>query len=187
MLTPAELTRLAAIYSFWFEELTPQDWFTSSDPLDEQIQSRFMDSYQHFKDMDLAEMDFTAQQVLSLILLLDQMPRNMFRGTPQAFATDAKALELSYAALARRLDLALPDIEKSFIYLPLEHSEDIKDQELCVTLFQQRTTLELQTDYAVRHFKVISRFGRFPHRNAILGRPPTTEEEAYLAEGGDAF
>lgn len=187
MLTPEETRQLAEIHTYWFHHLKPADWFSQSDQTDEDIRTRFLDSYQYFKDIDLAEMDLSAEQILSAILLFDQMPRNIFRGTAEAFATDAKAVGLCYAALAQRLDLEMPDIKKSFIYLPLEHSEDMKDQELCVTLFQQRTTLTEQIDYAVRHFNIIAKFGRFPHRNKILGRLPTPEEDTYLAEGGDAF
>lgn len=133
---------------------------------------------------------------LALILLFDQFPRNIHRDTPQAFAHDARALQLALDGIATGADLALRPIERVFCYLPLEHAESAVIQERSVTLFTalaagmteaDRGTFAGYADYAVRHRDVIHRFGRFPHRNRILGRASTTEEERFLREPGSSF
>jgi len=126
---------------------------------------------------------------LALLILLDQVSRNLHRGTAEAFAADAKARTIARAMLARGLDQALTPVERMFVYLPFEHSEDLADQDLSVRLF---AALDAASggdihDYAVRHRDVIRRFGRFPHRNAALGRANTPEEDAYLAEPDAGF
>lgn len=187
MLTADDNKKLRDVTDYWFHQLTPVDWFRQSDDVDQNIRDKFLTTYDDFKAKDLSEMDLTGEQILAAILLFDQMPRNMFRDSAQAFATDDLALSLCQMALANRHDLEMTDIEKSFTYLPLEHSESLKDQELCVSLFQQRTKLEEQIDYAVRHYNVIKRFDRFPHRNDVLGRSSTAEEVEFLSSGGDNF
>lgn len=187
MLTTKDKKQLDQILDYWFTQLTPDNWFNQNDHVDADIQSRFLEIYSRLKDQKLTEFDLTAQQLLALILLFDQMPRNMFRNSAAAFETDPLAKSLCYLALANKLDLEMSDIQKAFIYLPLEHSEDLKDQELSVSLFQHRTSLAEQTDYAIRHYTIIHKFGRFPHRNKILGRPSTQEEKEFLASGGDNF
>ncbi|PCI34516.1 MAG: hypothetical protein COB54_01685 [Alphaproteobacteria bacterium] len=187
MLTEDENQRLQQVTDFWFTHLKPEDWFVRSDQVDQDITDGFSQDYVYFKDRDLDSLDLTGEQVLAAIILFDQMPRNMFRDSAQAFETDGLSRSLCTMALAGGLDLKMSDIKKSFLYLPLEHSEDLRDQELCVSLFEQRTKLTEQIDYAVRHHDVISRFGRFPHRNATLGRASTPKEDAYLTGGGDSF
>ncbi len=187
MLTSEENDQLEQVINYWFNHLKPENWFVQSDQLDQEISDKFSASYNYFKNHDLDSLDLTGDQILAAIILFDQMPRNMFRDSAQAFATDALALSLCKMALAAGLDLKMTDIRKSFTYIPLEHSEEIKDQELCVSLFQQRTNLAEQVDYAIRHHAIISKFGRFPHRNAILGRISTPEEEEYLTAGGETF
>ncbi len=187
MLTSDEKDQLKQVINFWFNHLKPDDWFTQSDHIDQEIRNKFSDSYNYFKDRDLDSQEITGDQILSAIILFDQMPRNMFRNSAQAFATDALALSLCKMALAGGFDLNMTDIKKAFTYIPLEHSEDMKDQDLCVSLFQQRTELDLQIDYAVRHHAIIRKFGRFPHRNAVLGRLSTPEEKEYLSTGGETF
>ena len=120
------------------------------------------------------------------MLVLDQFPRNMFRDTPQAFATDALARAVAQGAIAQGLDDGLEPEQRVFLYLPLEHSEDKDDQALAVALISGLGDAEF-TRYAQAHKAVIDRFGRFPHRNAVLGRPSTPEEQAFLAEPGSAF
>lgn len=133
---------------------------------------------------------------LALILLLDQLPRAIHRGTPAAFATDAKALETARRGLASAADRLLRPIERVFFYLPFEHSERLADQDLSVALFrglrdalpeQQRGPFTTFLDFAERHREVIARFGRFPHRNVVLGRVSTAEEIEFLAEPGSSF
>jgi len=187
MLTQDEKKFLSQVISYWFDHLKPEDWFTPSHDIDQEIRERFFPIYDHFKSRNLTEMTLSRDEILAAIILFDQMPRNMFRDQAEAFATDHLALSLCFMALANGHDLALTDIRKSFTYMPLEHSEDRNDQELSVSLFQQRTKLDLQIDYAVRHLDIIHRFGRFPHRNRALGRASTAEEEDFLAAGGDHF
>ena len=126
---------------------------------------------------------------LALLILLDQFSRNLHRGTAEAFAADAKARAVARAMLARGLDQALTPVERMFVYLPFEHSEDLADQDLAVRLYAalDAITDEKMLDYAERHRDVIRRFGRFPHRNAALGRANTAEEAAYLAEPDAGF
>ena len=133
---------------------------------------------------------------LALILLLDQLPRNLFRGEPRAFATDAQALAWTLSGMDAGLDRALPPIERTFFYMPMEHAEDLAVQERGVAAFQAlareappalRAALEGSAAYAVLHRDLIARFGRFPHRNSVLARAATADEERYLAEGGARF
>ena len=137
-----------------------------------------------------------AEGLLALILLLDQWPRNIYRGQPQAFALDDRARFWCRRMLQDRLDKSLRPIQRLFAYLPLEHSENLQDQDQCVRLMQaladsvpghQRETFDDFVDYAERHRDVIERFGRFPHRNAILGRPSTDEEVEFLKQPGSSF
>lgn len=127
---------------------------------------------------------------LALVILLDQFPRNMFRGTPQAFATDALAREVATHLIQADCDRQLLPIERAFVYMPFMHSETLADQQSSVELFQQlaqeREYLSFVT-YAIQHLEVIERFGRFPHRNAILSRPSTPEETAFLTQPGSSF
>jgi len=187
MLTKDEKSNLTKIKDYWFNHLKPEDWFVQSDQIDQDITDKFSHIYTHFKDQDLVEAALSGDEILAAIILLDQIPRNMFRGNAKAFETDPLALSLCFKALANKLDLDMTDIHKSFIYMPLEHSEDMSDQELSVSLFKQRTKLETEIDYAVRHLAIISKFGRFPHRNQALGRISTPEEEEFLVSGGDQF
>jgi uncharacterized protein (DUF924 family) len=127
---------------------------------------------------------------LAAILLLDQLPRNLYRGTAEAFATDAMAREAAQAALARGLDRSLPAVWRQFMYLPFEHSEDLGDQDRSLALFgalARDSAFASTLDYAKRHHAIIARFGRFPHRNRALGRATTPEEEEFLREPGSSF
>ncbi len=133
---------------------------------------------------------------LARILLLDQFPRNIFRGSARSFAHDAQALAWSLDGIKRQSDLVLRPVERVFFYLPLEHAENLMQQERSVALFRSlveavtaaaRPTFEGFLDYAIRHRDIIARFGRFPHRNVILGRPSTPEETAFLSEPGSSF
>jgi len=187
MLTESDKADLERINDYWFDHLEPRQWFITSAALDRAIRDRFLPAHQRLKDLDLPALDLSGPQILAAILLFDQMPRNMFRNSARAFDTDPLARALCAQALARKYDLAMDDLRRSFIYMPLEHSEDLQDQELCVSLFQQRTQLDEQIDYAVRHHVIIKKFGRFPHRNKLLGRVSTAEEQAFLAGGGETF
>jgi uncharacterized protein (DUF924 family) len=127
---------------------------------------------------------------LTLAILLDQFPRNLFRGRPEAFAQDAKARATAQAAIARGFDQLLAPVERVFIYLPFEHSEALDDQHRSVALFESLPAVPWraeQIDYAARHRDIIARFGRFPHRNAALGRVSAAEEAAFLQQPGSSF
>ncbi|VAX07916.1 FIG027190: Putative transmembrane protein [hydrothermal vent metagenome] len=187
MLTKDEKTYLTQVTEHWFDHLKPENWFVQSDQIDQDITDAFSPIYDHFRNIDLIEADLSGDEILAAIILFDQMPRNMFRGDAKAFETDALALSLCFKALANKFDLDMTDIQKSFAYMPLEHSENMNDQELSVSLFKQRTKLDEQIDYAVRHLAIISKFGRFPHRNKALGRVSTAQEEKFLSSGGDNF
>jgi uncharacterized protein (DUF924 family) len=127
---------------------------------------------------------------LALILLLDQFPRNLYRDTAAAFASDAKALQTARHAVAQRFDQGMPDVRRWFIYLPFEHSEALEDQETSVKLFSalpSNKDNDVTVDYAKKHHDIITRFGRFPHRNKILGRTSTAEEEEFLRQPDSSF
>ncbi len=176
------------ILHFWFEETPPALWFQKSDDFDKQIHDRFSSAYKLAAEGLCDGWRDTADGALALCIVLDQFPRNMFRGHPDAFATDAKALGIAKFAIARGFDQTLPATRRRFLYLPFEHSEDLTDQDRSLSLFKSMQEDDpLGYDYAVRHHEVISRYGRFPHRNAILGRQNTPEEDEYLAQPGAGF
>ncbi len=185
------------ILEFWFGNRDDEDygkarkeWFTKNPEFDQEVRSRFFPDYQKAAAGELDDWKETALGCLALMILLDQFPRNMFRGQPQAFATDSQALAYAKHAVEQGLDQELLPIQRQFIYLPFEHSENIVDQRQCVELFstlKDYPECALGVDYAYRHIKVIERFGRFPHRNEILGRETTPEEAQFLQQPGSSF
>jgi len=161
-------------------------WFKRDDAFDDRIRAAFAGPVETAIAGGLDAMAVDAEGALALILLLDQFPRNLHRGTPQAFAGDARARRIARFALARGAERAMSPKHRVFLYLPFEHSESLPDQELSVALFA--TLDDARTlDYAVRHRDVIARFGRFPHRNAALGRDSTPEEIEFLKTPGSSF
>ncbi|MBP0463269.1 DUF924 domain-containing protein [Roseomonas sp. PWR1] len=182
------------ILAFWFAEgpdTFREAWFKRDDAFDAEIRARFGAMIDPARDGAFDGWMDGAEGALALAILLDQFPRNTRRGSADAFACDAKALEVArQAVLARRLDLALAPTQRIFLYLPFEHSEAMADQDLSVALFEglrddpRHAKPGGTIDYAWRHRAVIQRFGRFPHRNAALGRASTAAEEAWLAAGG---
>ena len=176
------------ILGFWFDETQPQQWFQTNPDFDALIRARFTEAYEKARDGILDDWRRDADGCLALCILLDQFPRNMFRGQPQAFATDGKALVVAKYAVSKGFDQVLPPVKRRFLYLPYEHSENLGDQRKCVELFEKMTKDDpLGYDYALRHLKVIEKYGRFPHRNKILGRMNTPEEDDYLAQPGAGF
>jgi uncharacterized protein (DUF924 family) len=176
------------ILHFWFEETEPQQWFQKNTDFDQAISERFTVTYNMARDGLCDGWNRDAKGCLALCILLDQFPRNMFRGTPKSFATDEKALLVSKYAVSKGYDQLLIPTERLFLYLPFEHSESLNDQKKSVELFAtMKNYNELYYDYALRHMDVINKFGRFPHRNIILGRDNTPEEEEYLAQEGSGF
>ncbi len=163
-------------------------WYDGGPEIDAEIADRFGPIHQRAAAGELDHWRERARPCLALILLFDQFPRNMFRGEPRSFATDAKAVETARHAVERGYDRGLDLDTQQFYYMPFEHSEDIADQRRSVELFRAGADDERKQehiDYAVRHLEIIERFGRFPHRNAILGRDSTPEEIAFLDHGGE--
>lgn len=175
------------VRDFWFTELTPEDWFKKDDSFDQQLQDRFGDLVGDALGGRLDRWAEADQSCLSLILLLDQMTRNIFRNQPRAFAGDEFALSLSLKGQAAGWIAAAKTLpERRFWLMPMMHSEDLAVQDSSLPLFEKLTNEDIY-GYAVRHRDIIARFGRFPHRNAILGRPSSAEEEAFLQEPNSSF
>lgn len=174
------------VLDFWFNELSDRDWFNPTPSLDAQIERRFRKTH-----MALAHTVPEAWRVdpsarLAAVIVLDQLPRNMYRATPLAFATDGLARREAMMALEAGADALVHARQRPFFYLPFEHSETLADQELSVRLFSALPDAEL-LDYAVRHRDIVARFGRFPHRNEVLGRSSTEEELEFLKLPGSRF
>lgn len=181
------------IHEFWFgapgspEHGNKREaWFMADDAFDTEIRASFLDDFEAAARGDLDAMADQSTGALALIILLDQFPRNMFRGSARAFATDPKSLAIAELTVARGLDQSLSTIERTFVYLPYEHSERLEDQDRSVALYEALGDAEL-LDYAEQHRVIIQRFGRFPHRNALLGRVSTPEETAFLQQPGSSF
>ena len=175
------------LLAFWFGELQPKQWFEKNLQLDETMRHRFLPAYQQASASFVLDAALSsADTALAHVLLLDQLPRNMFRGTPRAFESDGKALQLARAAAERGLDAQVALARRTFFYLPFEHSETLADQLRSVELFTALGDADT-LKYARAHHDIIARFGRFPHRNAILGRASTPGEIAFLATPGSSF
>lgn len=187
----------ADVLAFWFGSADTVDprWFKRSDAFDAEIDNRFGATVQAALAGRLDAWAARPEGALALIVLLDQFTRNMYRGTPAAFAGDAQALALAQKLVDSGEHLRLPPLRRWFAYMPLEHAEDLALQQQCVRLFEalaaepgpHREALAGALDYARRHRDVVARFGRFPHRNAILGRTSTPEEAAFLLQPGSSF
>jgi uncharacterized protein (DUF924 family) len=174
------------VRAFWFSEIEPAQWFKTDERLDERIRARFLGIHEEQAAAAISDLTADGPTALAAIIVLDQFPRNMFRGTPRAFATDAKALAIAETAVDRRYDTSLSKNERVFLYLPFEHSEDLSRQELSVELLSSLGDPEFAR-YSMAHKVIIERFGRFPHRNAILGRQSTPEEIEFLKQPMSAF
>ena len=164
------------VIRFWFEELKPEDWFKKSDALDQEMRVRFEELYWKASRGELFSWRASAQGRLAEILLLDQS-LGYFRGTAQAFMTDSLALVLAQEGLTQAQEL--PVVQRGFFYMPFMHSESLTIHEEALRLFDQ-PGLEKRLKYEKMHMDILQQFGRYPHRNAILGRPSTKEEEEYL-------
>ncbi len=165
------------VLHFWFEELSEKDWF-SGEKLDETCRQRFGPLYAALKNDPPAPESLDARALLAAIIAFDQFPRNMFRRTPDAYATDDKALQLARHAVETGKDRSLTQQQRNFAYMPFMHSEDLAAQAMSVRLFSNLGGDGLK--YARHHHDVVERFGRFPHRNGILGRRSTPEEVEFL-------
>lgn len=175
----------ADMHHFWFRKLGPADWFSGGPAVDEAIRARFARWHAVLRSQPDGSFLDSPRGALAAVLLFDQVPRNVFRGTPAAFATDPLALAITKAALRREWDRGLNLSERQFLYMPLMHSEDICDQRMSLRLFGQLPR-RLGWDFARSHHRMIARFGRYPHRNAVLGRDSSTAEQRAV-EAGNAW
>jgi uncharacterized protein (DUF924 family) len=176
--------RAREVLRFWFEE-HPGDWFVKNPAFDAEIRARFLAVQETAAAGSLAHWANAPRSCLALVILLDQFPRNLFRGAARAFATDPLARAAARVILERGWDRQMTQPEQLFAYLPFEHSEALEDQDLSVE--RMKDFDEEQRRYAERHRDIIRRFGRFPHRNDILGRPSTPAEIEFLKLPGSGF
>jgi uncharacterized protein (DUF924 family) len=181
-----QMTSIGDVLDFWLTEIGEDGWFAVAAQVDEAIRARFLAAWEMARAGGLSGWAETAEGALAFLILTDQFPRNMFRGDPRAFASDAIARDVARVAIARGDDLAVPLPQRVFFYLPFEHSEEIADQHWSVALMDARTA-DSRDGYPLHaraHRAIIERFGRFPFRNAALSRATTPEEQAFLDEGG---
>lgn len=180
------MTASEDVLSFWVNEVGPTRWYIEDDELDAQIRDRFGALWQQAREGKCCCWMTSARGALGYIILTDQMPRNMFRGSGQAFATDKLSRAASKFAIDRGWDLKVAEPERQFFYLPLMHSENLCDQERCVRLMCERMSESGASNllHARAHREVIRKFGRFPYRNDALDRAPTESERVYVAQGG---
>lgn len=169
------------VLDFWFRELSPQAWFTRDDSVDHICRERFADLHRGLAADIPREAFDEPRAALAAVILFDQLPRNMYRGSSQAFASDPLAAQLSRNALDKGFDASMNPQEKQFLYMPLMHSEVLADQERCVMLFKTIGNEEA-LKYAEQHRDIIAKFGRFPHRNRALGRESSEAEQEFLAD-----
>src|SRR3954469_2179750 len=175
MSTPAD------ILAFW-REAGRDRWYSKDDGFDAEVRRRYLDLWHKAAAGELSSWEASDDGALALTIVLDQFPRNMFRGDAKTYATDPLAREIANRALKRGYDQDVPDGLRAFFFLPFMHSEELVDQDRCVQLYRESESADLK--YAEEHRDIIRRFGRFPHRNAILGRATTPEEQKYLDDGG---
>ncbi|MCE3232904.1 MAG: hypothetical protein K0R98_1161 [Rickettsiaceae bacterium] len=174
------------ILDFWFAEENKHKWFEKDSDFDSEITKRFLATYKEAKKKYDPLLEHTPQDMLATVIVLDQFPRNMFRGKKEAYATDVLALKIADDAIRRAYDKELSAEQRKFLYMPFMHSEDIKHQRYAVALFA-RLGDTISAEYANQHKGVIVRFGRFPHRNSALERKSTEKEIKFLAEAGSGF
>ncbi|MDX5359950.1 MAG: DUF924 domain-containing protein [Alphaproteobacteria bacterium] len=182
-MTAGNLPGPDAVLDFW-RGLGPGGWFRKDDAVDAEISERFEGLWQAARRGELAHWTRDAEGALALILVLDQFPRNMFRQSARAFSTDAAARAVARLMLEAGHDRRIREDLRPFCYMPFMHSEALEDQDLCVDLVRNRLDNPNTLHHAIQHRDVIARFGRFPHRNAVLGRAPTEAETEFLASGG---
>ncbi|CAN7329423.1 DUF924 family protein [Neorhizobium sp. LjRoot104] len=182
----ADIKKPEEVFTFWFKELTRKDWFEKNEALDEAMRRHFAATHLSLARGELDAWRTSPEDRLAAVIVLDQLSRNLYRGTPLAFATDWLALREARLAIEEGADMAVPAEQRGFFYLPFEHSETLADQDRSVELFALLGDADY-LDYAERHRAVIREFGRFPHRNALLGRESTAAELEYLAKPGAGF
>ena len=174
------------VIKFWFEEIEPRQWWIKDDAFDQLIRERFSTIHQQASRCELFTWRESALGRLAEIIVLDQFSRNMFRGTAHAFAQDQVALVLCQEAISLGVDSELPPKQRSFMYMPLMHSESLLIHQQAESLYR-RLGDPSSLEYELRHKNIIAQFGRYPHRNEILGRESTEEEKKFLQEPGSSF
>lgn len=167
------------IIDFWFSDATRKLWFNSTPEFDRELCERYQDTWERARRGELDHWMQTAEGCLALVIILDQFPLNMFRGRAQSFTSEAKSRDVAAVAIEQGFDKVLPGEQRSFLYMPYMHSETLEDQELALKLFDQ-PGLESNLRFAHHHHAIIEKYGRFPHRNAVLGRPSNDAELEYL-------
>ena len=168
------------IIGFWFSTRARPLWFNSTPEFDAELREHFLPTYRAALSGELAHWADTAEGALALVLCLDQLPLNMFRGQVESFAGEGLSRLIAEEAIERGFDQSLSNEQKAFLYMPYMHSEDLADQDRALALFEQAGLMD-NLKWAKHHRDIVARFGRFPHRNAILGRESTAEENAWLA------
>jgi len=186
MPTPTPKPWVSEVLKFWFEQTQPEQWFKKDAAFDAAVRSCFFDLHAELALRPQQELLGDERSALAAVIVFDQMSRNIFRDTPAAFASDAVALSLAQEAIGRGFDRGVSKAERMFFYLPFEHAEDRRAQARCVELMASLDDPEL-TKWAAAHQGIIDRFGRFPHRNAVLGRTSTREELEFLEQPGSSF
>ena len=172
----------AEILAFW-RAAGRERWYEPDDTFDADVRSRFLELWRKAASGELSSWETTDEGALALVIILDQFPRNMFRGDSRTYSSDALAREVASRAIARGADTRVEPVLLEFLYLPFMHSEHLADQLRCVELFRNTDQAD-NLKYAEDHADIVRRFGRFPHRNPILGRATTPEEQAFLDSGG---
>lgn len=176
------------ILRFWFEDIDTKRWFIQDDAFDAELGERFGHVLEAARNGELDHWAGAPESSLALILVLDQFSRNLYRDSAKAFESDARAVQLALDGIGRDFDKSLSLAQRSFYYLPFRHAEDLAMQRLGLSKTRELNAAGYGSDkYALNHLELIERFGRFPHRNRVLGRANTPEEAAYLAEGNAGF
>jgi uncharacterized protein (DUF924 family) len=175
------------VIKFWFEELTPRQWFEKDASVDDMIQQRFLAVHKQASQSELYEWRHSPKGRLAEVIVLDQFSRNLFRNLPKSFSQDALALALAQETIHTGDDQKISPAQRVFLYMPFMHSESKLIHERAVTLYQSLTGFPDNLNFELRHKAIIDRFGRFPHRNVILGRASTAEEMEFLKQPGSSF
>jgi uncharacterized protein (DUF924 family) len=169
-----------ALVDFWFSETASQYWFKSTEAFDQQLRDDYAGLWQQAKDGELDNWKAQPMGCLALVILLDQLPLNMFRGTAKSFSTEAQSRDVAAFAVDHGFDVDMATKQKAFLYMPFMHSEDLDDQARSLELFDQ-PGLESNFRFAKHHYGIVDQFGRFPHRNQVLGRDSSAAEDEYLS------
>jgi len=174
------------ILSFWFKEIEPKKWFVKNLAFDQLLIERFSGVHDQARQCELFEWRNTAEGCLAEVIILDQFSRNMFRDTPDAFASDSLALALAQSAIASGKDKDLTPEQRTFLYMPFMHSESLKIHDVAIKLFTDNG-IQGNVDFELKHRDIIEKYGRYPHRNSILGRISSPEEIEFLEQPGSSF